>query len=378
MIDNHLLPITIAQINFTEIGSNLVAVIPYVLPLMFGGIMLLLFQRYLPRDEPRRNVILFVGIVGVVSAALLILYSGFGSMWWIPGELTFGSYDVFIAVLQRITMMAFQYSILYSLVYLIGTILIFTYMANYVISPPNPDFVKVQDEMKEVREAVESNKKEKQELEAENKRLNEFLKEKEETLTVLHSELDALKVSVGERESSITEMESRLRETPAPSEDSSAEQELLETISKKDQTISKLQSEIADMRLILEGSETQATPPAATEASADVIAKVQQLEAQLQTTNSKLADYGRRADTAGEVSDSVISDLAELIAQVESSALDGPTKKAVNSLIEGLGRAMGRISSASADKDDSPKVELIGAIMMVHEIVDGVKKLSRA
>jgi hypothetical protein len=57
--------------------------------------------------------------------------------------------------------------------------------------------------------------------------------------------------------------------------------------------------------------------------------------------------------------------------------LEDSTKKALASLIEGLGRAMGRISSVSADKDASPKVELIGAIMMVHEIVDSVKKLSR-
>jgi uncharacterized protein YlxW (UPF0749 family) len=366
-------PLTLAQINFSDIGSNLVAVFPYVLPLLFGGIMLLLFQRYLPRDEPRRNVTLIVGIVGIVSASIMVLYAGFGSMW-----VTFGSYDTFIAILQRLTMMAFEYSIIYSMIYLLATILIFTYMANYVISPPNPDFVKVQENLKDLSAAVESNQEQKQELEAENKRLNEFLKEKEESLTVLQSELEAIKLSVGERESSIAEMESRLRETSPPEDTGTAEQELLETISKKDQTISKLQSEIADMQLILEGAEKQAVTPAAPEVSAGVMEKVQQLEAQLQVAESKLADYGRRADTASEVSDSVISDLAELISQVRSSPLDDPAKNALTSLIEGLGRAMGRISAVPAEKDDSPKVELIGAIMMVHEIVDGVKKLSRA
>ena len=365
-------------IDFTEIGSNLVAIFPYALPLIFSGIMLLLFQRYLPREEARRNVILFVGIVGIASAFLMIFYAGFGSFWWLPGDLTFGSYDIFIAVLQRVTMMAFTYSIIYSMIYLIGTIIIFAYIANYVISPPNPDFEKLQDNLKEVREAVEATQKAKQELEAENKRLNEFLKEKEESLTVLHSELEALKLSVGERESSIAEMESRLKETPAPEEDSTAEQEFLVTISKKDQTISKLQSEIADLRLILEGAEKQAGTPEAVEVTADVLTKIQQLEAKVLAAESKLSDYGRRADTASEVSDSVISDLAELISQVQSSGMDEPTKKALASLIEGLGRAMGRISSSPADKDESPKVELIGAIMMVHEIVDGVKKLSRA
>ena len=106
-----------------------------------------------------------------------------------------------------------------------------------------------------------------------------------------------MKLSVGERESSITEMESRLRETPAPEEDSTAEQEFLVTISKKDQTISKLQSEIADLRLILEGAEKQAGTPEAAEATTDVLTKIQQLEAQVLAAESKLSDYGRRADT---------------------------------------------------------------------------------
>ncbi len=372
MVGHQPLPVTLAQIDFNaDFGSNLVAILPYALPLIFGGIMLLLFQRYLPREEPKRNVLLFVGIVGVGSSVLMILYAGFGSMW-----VTFGSYNIFISILQRLTLMAFTYSIIYSMIYLLGTILIFSYLANYVISPPNPDFVKIQESLKDVRETVEKTTKEKKELEVENKRLNEFLKEKEESLALLSSELDALKASVGERDSSIAEMEARLRATP-PEESSEAEQELLVTISKKDQTISKLQSEIADLKLILEGSEKQKGTSEVAEATGDVMAKIQQLEEQLNSANSKLADYGRRSETANEVSDSVISDLAELISQVQGSGLDDSTKKVLTSLIEGLGRAMGRISAVSADKDDSPKVELIGAVMMVHEIVDGVKKLSR-
>ncbi|MDF1539898.1 MAG: hypothetical protein P1Q69_13450 [Candidatus Thorarchaeota archaeon] len=363
------------QINFTDIGSNLVAVFPYALPLLFGGILLLLFQRYLPNEERRRNMILLVGILGLASSILLILYAGFGSMWWGPEELTFGSYDVFIAILQRLTMMAFSYSIVYSMIYLAGVIIIFTFMAKYVISPPNPDFEVLRDQLKDLSDTASAVQSQKQELEVENKQLNEFLKEKEETLTLLHSELDALKDSVGERDSSLAEMESRLRATPVPMEDSGAEQELLETISNKDQTISKLQSEIADMRLILEGGTSSGDIPV--EASADVSDKLQQLEHQLKVAESKVSDYGRRSETAAEVSDSVISDLAELISQVESSGLDGPTKSALSKLIQGLGRAVGRICSRPADEDDSPRVELIGAVMMVHEIVDAVKKLAR-
>lgn len=363
------------QINFTDIGSNLVAVFPYVLPMLFSGIILLLFQRYLPREERRRNLILGLGIFGLAMSFIIVLYAGFGSVWWGPEELTFGSYNEFIQILQRLSNMAFAYSIVYSMIYLVGVIIIFTLMARYVISPPNPDFEVLRDQLRDLTESVESVKKVKQELEVENKKLNEFLKEKEETLALLHSELDALKLSVGERDSSIAEMETRLKETPIPIADSSAEQELLETIATKDQTISKLQSEIADLRLILEGGASVGEIP--TKTSDDLSEKLAQLETQLKMAESKLSDYGRRTETAAEVSDSVISDLAELISQVESSRLNEPTKKALTGLIEGLGRAMGRISSRPAEIDESPRVELIGAVMMVHEIVDSVKKLAR-
>ncbi len=364
------------QISFTEIGSNLVAVFPYALPLLFGGILLLLYQRYLPHEERRRNIILLVGILVLATSFLMILYAGFGSMWWGPDELTFGSYDLFMAILQRLTMMAFSYSIVYSMIYLAGVIIIFTLMARYVISPPNPDFEVLRDQLKDLADTADEVQSEKQGLEAENKRLNEFLKEKEETLTLLHSELDALQASVGDRDLSLAEMESRLTETPAPLEDRGAEQELLETISNKDKTISNLQSELADLHLIIEGG---TSPDAASvQASVDVSDKLKQLEHQLKVAELKVSDYNRRAETASEVSDSVISDLAELISQVESSHLEDPTKRALSNLIEGLGRAVGRISSRPADADDSPRVELIGAVMMVHEIVDAVKKLARA
>ena len=170
-------------------------------------------------------------------------------------------------------------------------------------------------------------------------------------------------------------MESRLRDSSAPTEESGSEQEYLETIANKDKTISNLQSEIADLRLILESGTSSGE--VISDVSPDVSDKLQLMETQLKSAESKISDYVRRAETASQVSDSVISDLAELISQVDSSSLDIQTKKALSGLIEGLGRAVGRISSQPADEDDSPRVELIGAIMMVHEIVDSVKKLSR-
>jgi len=79
----------------TEWGSNLAGVLPFVLPLLFGAILLLLYQRYLPRKDTVRTISIFVGIVGLLGAFILVLYAGFGSMDWIPGEISFGSYDLF-------------------------------------------------------------------------------------------------------------------------------------------------------------------------------------------------------------------------------------------------------------------------------------------
>lgn len=341
----------------TEFGSNLAAVLPYALPLIFGGILLLLYQRFLPQEERRRNVIVFVGIAGLLIAALMVLYAGFGSGWWSSENVPFGSYDIFFAVLQRVTNMVFTYSILYFLIYLSGVVIIFALMARYVITPPAPDYVALRDQLKELTSSANSITKQKKDLESENKRLNEFVKEKEDALTSLKVELEGLKGSVSERAAH-----------------PKTEEELLGTISKKDETISRLQAEIADLRLV---SETGDAQPSGAAVSHDAQHRINELEASLKATKSKLDDYGRRAETAAEVSDSVISDLAELISKISSSELDAPTKKALSGIIEGLGRSMGRIAGQSAERDDSPKVELIGAVMMVHEIVDSVKKMTR-
>ena len=55
-----------------------------------------------------------------------------------------------------------------------------------------------------------------------------------------------------------------------------------------------------------------------------------------------------------------------------------PAKKSLVALVENLGRAMGRVSTTSADsKAEQPPVELIGAVLMMHEIIDGIKKIAR-
>ena len=95
----------------TEFGSNLAASLPFVLPLLFGAILLLLYQRYLPPKETRRTIVILVGLLGLTGAFILLLYAGFG--------FTFGSYELFVAILQRVTHMLFTYSIVYFMVYLV-------------------------------------------------------------------------------------------------------------------------------------------------------------------------------------------------------------------------------------------------------------------
>jgi len=103
------------------------------------------------------------------------------------------------------------------------------------------------------------------------------------------------------------------------------------------------------------------------------------LETKLKTAETRLESLSRRAETATEVADSVISDMAQLMSQVETSKMDPQAKKVLTALIEGLGRAVGRISRPAPGKvSDEPKIEMIGAIMMIHEVLDFVKKMSRA
>ncbi|MFX1606579.1 MAG: hypothetical protein ACFFDD_11820, partial [Promethearchaeota archaeon] len=105
---------------------------------------------------------------------------------------------------------------------------------------------------------------------------------------------------------------------------------------------------------------------------------VPELSSKLREAQTKWEDLARRAETASEVSDSVISDLVELISQVESSNQSEGGKKALVALIESLGRSMTRVAREVGDSHgEEPKVEMIGAIIMVNEVVDTIKKMVR-
>ncbi len=334
---------------------DVLAVTPYVLPLLFIGAVVLLYQRHMPQDSGRRNLMVAVGGGSLLAGIIMLLYAGFGGTPWVAGQ-DFGSYQEFMGVIQIMTDLLYGDIFIGSL-YVGIVAVIFAGIASKVISPPDPDFVALRDVLKEAQEKMKSMKGDVQKLEGENKELTEFLTEKENSLTALQAQLDAIKTEVSEREAVMAAMEASMK-SAAVSPDH--EQEFLQTISEKDQTISNLQAEIELLKVKAESAPSAAPVTVDTEIMA------------------KLQDYVRRAETASEVSDSVISDLAELISQVESSPLDVSAQIALTNLIKTMGRAMGRVSAPpSGLAKAEPKIELIGAVMLAHEIVDGIKKMAR-
>ncbi|MHA1652361.1 MAG: hypothetical protein ACTSYX_06125 [Candidatus Thorarchaeota archaeon] len=357
----------VVMVDFQFPMSDVVAVIPYVLPMLFIGLTLLLYQRHLDPKERVRNLMVLVGVICLIASFLLLLYAGFGSVWWGPPELTFGSWWAFVGGLQFVTDIIFG-SVAGSIGYVVLVTVLYVILARSVISPPDPDFVALRNELKEAREQAKTLSEEINKLEGEKKTLTEYLNEREDALKKMEEQLASLKEQVAQVEQEKADLEAMLKEAgEAGPVDREYEQELLETISKKDQTITRLQSEIEELKSRMEAGGA----PADAE-------RIKRLEERLRECEARFENLERRAETAVEVTDSVISDLAELITQIESSGLDPAAKIALTSLIEGLGRAVGRISAKPEEAaEKGPRVELIGAVMMVHEIVDGVKRLTR-
>ena len=357
-----------ALIDFEFPGSDLAAVIPYVLPLIFVGTVFLLYQRYMPREELKRNLLVLGCIVCYTLSFFLVLYAGFGAIWWGSDEDTLGSWSLFIRVLQFVTDSVFG-MVFVGVAYIIVIGVLFAVLANRVIAPPDPDFTSLKQELAAAKDDAKSYTPQIQKLESENKKLNEFISEKEANLATFHGEIESLKALVAEREAAHMELEVQLKAAASPAEISDdKENALLMTIAEKDQRIGALQSELANLRLIMESAEKEATVGGGE--------KVTQLETALKSRESMIEDYNRRAQTATEVADSVMSDLALLISQIESSSIDASAKVALTNMIENLGKSMGRVTGPPSERE-KPKIELIGAVMMAHEIVDSIKKMIR-
>lgn len=350
-----------ALITLGSPTDNILAIGIFALPLAALSIILLVYQKHLPAGDNKRKFMILFGIVGLLATFIGVLYAASSALPW-----TFGSYPTYLYGL-RLLVDVFFGSVTVSLLYITGCIVFFALLAHFIIAAPEPDLVSLRTELKAAKEEAKTVKDAIQRLEVDNKRLNEFLSEREDSLATLEGELETIKAEIGEREASISLMEEQLRAKAQPS---GVENTLRQQLQQKDTTIESLQNEIADLRLILEN-----TPAAETSKSSS---KSVEIEKSLQESQARWTDLARRAETASEVSDSVISDLVELISQVQSSKKEESAKQAMISLIEGLGRSMTRVSREVGDVGaDEPKVEMIGAIIMTNEIVDTIKKMIR-
>ncbi len=352
-------------IDFQFPGSDLIAVLPYVIPLLFIGLILLLYQRYMDHESIKRNITLFFGIVCFLTSILLVIYGGYGSYWWGPEELTFGSWGYFIAGLQWMTDTLFG-SVIIGTAYVVIIAVLFTLLSMRVIAPPDPDFQRLNNELKEVRSEYEQVRKALQELEAENKKLNEFLSQKEEALSSLDQEVSSLKESIQEREAEIARITATMA---APVDTSEIEAELLQTISAKDQTISNLQDKIQELEAELAASSTAPT------VESDVLAN---LRKQVEELQSKMEEYQKRSQFANDVLDSVVTEFAQLTQQISSSNIDPASQQVLTGLLEALGKSIDKLTSPPPDKPiEEPRVELIGAVILMHDVVDTIKKIIR-
>ena len=196
---------TLIDIEFPV--SDLIAVIPYVLPLIFIGSSFILYQRFLPKDELKRNILWGSSFICYISAFVLVLYTGFG--------FTFGSWWSFVTGVQWLTNIIFS-STLSGALYILAIGVIVTLVARFVIAPPDPDFVTLRDELLQAQSESTAVKENLQKTETENKQLHEFLSEREETLANLQSELEGLKLSISDSDTPLAKPKAITKEPAKP------------------------------------------------------------------------------------------------------------------------------------------------------------------
>jgi hypothetical protein len=348
MIIPNLEPISPMWIRFNDTyGGDLIATLPYVLPAIVIATLLFLFQRGLPQTETKRNVSLVFSILLFGGSFLLIIYAAFGAVWWGPENFTFGSYGTVMAVLQIFTDFIFG-DVFIGIVYVLAVGIVIALVAKFTLVQIEPDVAAMISEINATKAQNEKLQTDLQEIEAENKQLQVFLGEREDSLSTIQTELESLRAMTEETKAAAIE------------EPPEVDHDLLSSISEKDEQIHLLESRIIELEnKLLEPSEP-AIPP-------DVAEKQKLFE-----------EFNRRAETATQVADSVISDTLEVISMIQSSELDESAKLILIKLIENLSKSLTKVAGAPELKDkQEPKIEMIGAVMIVHEIVDVVKKMSR-
>ena len=151
---NHLTSIGYQLLVEFEIPmDDIVASLPYVVPLLALAILLFLYQRHLPQSATKRNIILCVGILSFGVAMIAVIYSAFGATFGFGSATTFGNF------LQLLTDIFFG-SIWSSLLYVAGFIVVLSVIGFYVISPVDPDLVALRDELNGSKNESKTSKEE--------------------------------------------------------------------------------------------------------------------------------------------------------------------------------------------------------------------------
>jgi hypothetical protein len=348
MVVPNLDSISPAWIRFGTYGGDLIATLPYVIPAIIIATLLFLYQRGLPQTERNRNISLIFSILLFGGSFLLVIYAAFGDVWWAPEPPTFGSYGTVMAVLQILTDLIFG-DVFIGIAYILVISVIVGLVAKFTLVPVEPEVAAMISEINETKELNEKLTTDIQDIEAENKQLQVFLSEREDSLSAIQTELESVRAVAAEAKAASLD-------TPPE-----IDKDLLASISEKDEQIQLLEGRIIDLENKLHEQHEPTIPP-------DVAEKQKLFE-----------EFNRRAETATQVADSVISDTLEVISMIQSSNLDESAKLILIKLIENLGKSLTKVAGTPELKEkQEPKIEMIGAVMMVHEIVDVVKKMSRA
>jgi hypothetical protein len=149
---------------------DLLAVVPFVIPLLFLGTTLFLYQRHMSQEDLKRNFLVLMIISCYTASFFLVLYAGYGAVWWGPDELTLGSWWPVMGAIGWLTNVVFG-SIIIGTIYIVAISFVFAIIAHRVIAPPEPDYVGLREDLKESHEKAEFMREKAHQLEGENQQL---------------------------------------------------------------------------------------------------------------------------------------------------------------------------------------------------------------
>jgi len=89
------------MVTFELPMDDIVASLPYVLPMITLGVLLLLYQRHMAPTSTRRNLMILIGGLSFAAAIIAVVYASLGGMFG------FGSWTTFVNGLQLLTNLFF-------------------------------------------------------------------------------------------------------------------------------------------------------------------------------------------------------------------------------------------------------------------------------